>query len=325
MKELKNGGVVGRCVVQGAAARLAAYAWWLPLAATTIGGSAIAASRALERVVAEDRMFATTVGGTPARLRIEPDAPGIPILNAELARAAGLRAGALNPVFTIGSTRLSAESAVTRIDLGGGPRKRRVSWAARPYAEGADGTVGPVGLPEQVVRFQLSAPRAGERTVALPMDGVGGIFGPHGVAAAVVTVDGAPLRVRFVLRRAPTLATAGAGISLSRANGGRLEGEPSLTPIAFGVSRPVRRMRLAQPLEIGPLRIDTLFVRSSDYGNATGIAEAGVEPDPDEVVVTAKGKRNRSNDMLAIGRDDLGRCSSIIFDKRRKQVRLTCG
>ena len=48
-------------------------------------------------------------------------------------------------------------------------------------------------------------------------------------------------------------------------------------------------------------------------------------PDPDEIVVVAKGNRDANRDRLTLGADLLDRCSSIIFDKPAKQIRLTCG
>jgi hypothetical protein len=40
------------------------------------------------------------------------------------------------------------------------------------------------------------------------------------------------------------------------------------------------------------------------------------------VVVNAKGRK--SPRILSIGRDLLDRCSSLVFDKPAKEVRLTC-
>lgn len=98
----------------------------------------------------------------------------------------------------------------------------------------------------------------------------------------------------------------------------------SRAEIAFGVERPVRMMALDRPLAIGALSLTRIGVRTGDWGNAAGIAEAG-SADPDEIVVTAKGrKRDPFRDRLAIGADVLARCSSVIFDKPARQIRLTC-
>jgi hypothetical protein len=129
------------------------------------------------------------------------------------------------------------------------------------------------------------------------------------------------MRIRFDPHHPRTLATAGAGARLAAAYDGRIGGETASVPIAFGIARPVRTLRLAKPLQIGALTISTLGVRTADFGNASGIREAG--GDPDEIVVTAKA-RNEKRDRISLGADSLARCSSILFDKRARKVRLTC-
>ena len=52
--------------------------------------------------------------------------------------------------------------------------------------------------------------------------------------------------------------------------------------------------------------------------------EADAHADPNEVVVTGKGKHDIKHDRLSIGADQLNRCSSIVFDKPAKQIRLSC-
>lgn len=84
----------------------------------------------------------------------------------------------------------------------------------------------------------------------------------------------------------------------------------------------MRTLRLARPFIVGPLAIAELGVRTGDFGNATAIREEG--GDPDEVVVTGERRRNRDRDRVAIGADQLRNCSSITFDKRARQVRLSC-
>ncbi len=119
-----------------------------------------------------------------------------------------------------------------------------------------------------------------------------------------------------------------AAARLAAAHGGTLSGDAVLTEIFFGVERPVRTMTLARPLALGMLSITTLGVRIGDYGRTASIreADAPVEAvDPDEIVVTAKGgKRDMRRDTLSLGADYLKRCSSIVFDKPARQIRLTC-
>ncbi|MES1972635.1 MAG: hypothetical protein V4472_09260 [Pseudomonadota bacterium] len=281
-----------------------------------------AADAPRERVVTGEGFAPATVANVPGRFIIDPGAPSMPMLAPDFAARAGLRPGMFAMRYLIGPVTIDGSSAVTRIDTGGGARKRRVAWSVKAYAAGADGVVGPGFLVEDVVRFVLRPARAGERTVSLPMVESGGLLGGWGGLLAQVDVGGQPLKVRFDLRHQRSLATAGAGIAIATALGGRTEGAPESAEIAFGVERPVRRLRLARPLMVGPLAVDRLFVRVADFGDASAIADE--HDDPDEVVVTAGKKRKTGRDRLNLGLDQLDRCSSIIFDKPARQIRLTC-
>ena len=277
-----------------------------------------------ERVVSGDGIVTVNVNGAPGRLRIDPAAPALPILTTPYAGRARLRAGPFAFAYLVGPEQVRGLSAVGRIAVGDGarPRKRRIGWAARDYVPGADGVIGPGGLPEPVVRFVLRAALPGERTISLPLEDEGGLFGGWGGTYALVDLGGEPIRVRFNPNAPRTLATAGAAVRIANAYAGRVSGETAPAHIAFGISRPVRTMRLGTPFMVGPLAISELGVRTADFGNAAGIREEG--GDPDEVVVTGDRRRNRGRDRLAIGADQLRNCSSITFDKRARQVRLTC-
>lgn len=290
---------------------------------TIVAIAALASAPAAERVIT-DTTLAADVGGAPLRLLIDPGAPAMPIISAEAAARAGLKAGPFAIGYRVGPVTVAGRSAVGRIGRGGAPAKRRIGWTSAPYAAGYDGAIGPGGLPEPVVRFVLGPARAGERTVALPMESEGSIFGNWGAANAVVMVGGTPVRVRFSLRHEASIATAGAALTLANALGGTLDEGRSEAEIAFGVKRPVRPLRLAQPLEVGPIRLTNLLARTGDFGNAEGIAATGTAADPDEIVVTAKGERDTRRDRILIGRAALAGCSSLVYDKPARQVRLTC-
>ena len=224
----------------------------------------------------------------------------------------------------MGPEQVPGRSAVGRIAVGAEarPRKRRIGWTGRPYVSGADGVIGPGGLPEPVIRFVLRSPLPGERTVTLPLEDEGGLFGGWGGSHALVEVGGEPLRVRFNPHEPRTLATAGAAVRIANAQAGTVSGAIAPAHIAFGISRPVRTLRLGTPLALGPFAISELGVRTADFGNAAGIREEG--GDPDEVIVTGDRRRNRNRDRLSIGADLLSRCSALVFDKSRREVRLTC-
>lgn len=301
-------------------------ALWCALIPIACAGVAASAQRGrAELVVVGDGILPATVNGIAGRIRVDPAAPAVPLLSARWAGQAGLRPSMLAGRYAVGPQEVPGASAVARIGVGAGvpDRRRRVGWAQRPYLTNADGVVGPGGLPQQVIRFQLRPARPEERTVSFRLVDEGGMFGGWGASYALVDVGGAPLRVRFDPHRPRTLATAGAGLRLAEAFGGRLADDAEPVEIAFGIARPVRTLRLARPLAIGPLAITTLGVRTRDFGNAEGIQPEG--GDPDEIVITARGRRNMARDRIALGADALARCSSIIFDKRSRQVRLSCG
>ena len=276
-----------------------------------------------EYVVAGDGIIRVSVAGVPGRMRIDPAAFAVPLLDAPYANRARLRPGPFGFANLVGPKEIRGVTAVTRISLNGAsPLKRRVGWTERPFYEGADGTIGPGGLPQQVIRFVLRPSLSGERTVTLPLVDEGGLLGGWGGMYALVQVGGTPMRVRFNPYHPHTLATAGAGVRIAAAHDGRIGGETRAVPIAYGVSRPVRTLRLGRPLQVGPLAIAALSVRTADFGNASAIREEG--GDPDEIVVIGKKRRNEARDRLWLGADQLARCSSIVFDKRARQVRLTC-
>ncbi len=100
------------------------------------------------------------------------------------------------------------------------------------------------------------------------------------------------------------------------------------TEIFFGVRRPVRTLSLQQPLQIGALAIASLGVRTSEQGSVSGVPEGIAEPtagEPEDIVVTGKGlKRKPGSDTLSLGSDYLSRCSSIVFDRKKGVIALTC-
>jgi hypothetical protein len=281
-----------------------------------------AAPAARERVVEGDRRLAVTLRDVPGTLVIDPGAPTMPMLSADYAARAGLKPGMFRLGIAIGPKVTSVTTAVETLVAGSERIKRRTGWSSPGYLADADGVIGPGALPDPVIRFQLRAPIAGERTVALPLLDGGGLVGGWFGLFARIDVGGEPVRIRFDLSQPDTVTNAGTAITMAEVHGGILSGEARPAHIAFGIERPVRAMRLERPVAIGPLSLSQLWVRTTDYGNGAAIREEGA--DPEEIVVVAKGKRDRNRDRITVGTRDLQRCSSIVFDKPAKQVRLTC-
>ncbi len=311
------------------------------LIAIPVGAMAIGATAPpRERVVSGDGTVAARIAGVPTRLRIDPAAPAMPLIDRALAERAKLRlegSWGIGIGYAVGGTAINTRTQSVPIDLDTGAGKgmpigkRRVGWASRPFAIGIDASVGPAAMPEPVVRFQLRAPRPGETTTTFPArhDTVlFGLLGDFGSTFAEIMVGGAPMRLRFDPYHPRSLVTAGAAARLAAAQGGTLSGEAVPTEIFFGVERPVRTMTFARPLRLGPLSIPALGVRIHDAGRTGAIPDANAPAapvDPDEIVVTGKGgKRDRRRDTLSLGADYLARCSSIVFDKPARAIRLTC-
>ncbi|WP_322965268.1 hypothetical protein [Sphingomonas fuzhouensis] len=277
-----------------------------------------------ERVVAPDGRADLSINGVTRVVMIDPGAPGMPIITKSFAEAAGMKPGIFSIVIGVGSTKIPGKTAIAEICLGDtAPYKRRVAFTEPRFAPGADGVFGPASLPDPVIRFQLHAVRPGEHTVILPMAG-GGMFGDWSARSVVITVEGEPMQILFSPRSARTTTNAGGAVRLARAYNGQLTGAITKQEIAFGVTRPLRTLALKTPIAIGPFAMSQLGVRTTDFGSTATIADADAPGDPDEVVVTGKGKHNPKKDWLSIGADQLNRCSSIVFDKPAKQVRLSC-
>ncbi len=294
-----------------------------------IGGAALLLVGAAEPardefVVTGDGVVAASVNGAPGRIRIDPAVPSLALLGPHWAASARLRASFFGFGYLVGPNEVAGASTVARIAVGAGaePRRRRIGWTARPYAANADAVIGPGGLPQPVVRFVLRSSLPGERTVSLPLVDEGGLFGGWGGMYARIDVGGSAMRIRFDPYHPRTLATAGAAVRLASAHDGTIGGETRSQEIAFGIERPVRTLRLARPLAIGPLSLSTLGVRTADFGSTASIREEG--SDPDEIVVTGRRRRDTDRDRIAVGADALVRCSSIVFDKEARQVSLTC-
>lgn len=305
-----------------------------------VASAALADGPGAVREIPIGGLIAATIHGKPLTLRVDPAAPGLPLVTTGTAERLALRGGGIGIGlgYAVGGQSVMHHTTVRPMTLGDAPVKRRIGFPARPkttpagapwtghaYANVGDGTIGPGALPEPIVRIALRAARPGERTVALPLVDGGGMFGRFSGEFAQISIGGVAVRVRFDPYHPRSTVTANAATLIATAQGGRLTGATEPVEIAFGITRPVRTMTLATPLTVGPLSLTSLGVRTGDVGSATAIPDADATPDPDEIVVTAKGKRDPRRDRLTLGADVLDRCSAIVFDQTAKQVRLTCG
>ncbi|MBP2276955.1 MULTISPECIES: hypothetical protein [Sphingomonas] len=294
----------------------------------------VSAAPPAEQVVSGDATIPVTIAGRALRLRIEPAAPGLPLLPRALTADLGLKGGGMFAFavgYRIGSENFYGRTASVKFTWPGHkPASRRVGWLSRDYKPFADGTIGPGGVPEPVIRFQLHAARPGEVPLTVPLDvegGLGGaLFGDWFFLDGLVMIGGVPVKLRFDPHSPTTLVTAPAALALAQAQGGTMTYAAGQQEIAYGIVRPYRVMQLARPLMLGGIALSRVGVRVADADLAGRIPEEGAAApaqDPDEIIVVAKAKRPHKG-IIILGADALAGCSTLVFDKPAKQARLSC-
>ena len=277
----------------------------MPFAAVLLLLPASAAMSAREKstpfIVPESLRTSGSVEGHAASFAVLPDALSVPILGPDLVRRAGFSGGLFGAQGRIGSVRISGKTGVHGFSLAGLAFKRRAVWFDRALgadpASSADVVLGPGSFPADPIRWRLPrAPTARSRAYELPLLSLNG----DGFAT-VITVAGQRLPVQFSLTRDDNLATAQAAALLSSAFGGRFKGDPVIAPVRLGVSRPVRRLTLDREVDVGPIAIDNLLVRTTDYGSTASIPG---EEDPNEIVVVgSKQGGTKSISRLVLGEE----------------------
>lgn len=237
-----------------------------------------------------------------------------PILSAQTAASLELKAGFIGVRFNSGTNRIVGKSAVSRYRINGREMKRRVLWLPLDVAPGRAGMLGPGAVPFPIVRFELRPQEAGEQEHILPLNHVG----RDGMGT---DING--IALLFAPHFPTSQATASAGADLAANYNGKFTGAPFAQPIQFGIIRPVRSLELATPFVAGPISLSSVSVRTSDFGNVSGIPEKPA--DPNEIVVAAKAKGNTSaNSWIYVAADVLSHCSSITFNKINKTISLRC-
>ena len=264
--------------------------------------------------IGPDGLVNARSGAQPLRWLMLADGPGVPILNSATARRLGYKPGWIGAMVKVGPVRIPGSTAVLGFSINGFEIKRRTGWFERDVAPAHDGMIGPGAVPFPVVRFNLRAAKPGEQMMTLPLTDAG-------ATGAGVLFGKSKILVQFDPQRARSIATAAAGADLAAMLDGELYGPAHAEPIRFGVMRPARMVRFSRPFVLGSLRLGNMLIRTSDFGDARGIPDA--DADPSEIIVTAKSK-SKAIRVVRLGADALQHCSSLVFDKPRRQLRLSC-
>lgn len=291
----------------------------VPLAVAAVAKPADTTRQHLE--VRKGATIAMEINGQPMRIRLAPDAISVATLNADAAQRIGLKPSMIGYIYVIGPQKIGFRTDNVPYRVGDISFNRRTAFSNRQLADGADGVAGPETFPFRRTVFTLRPPQPGDRAITLPLDKDMG----RSQTGVRIDVGGRPIYAAFSFDRAESLVTATGGKWIADSNGGQFEGDAREAPILYGVSRPIRPLRLKRPLMLGELQIRNLAVRVSDVGSSQGIAEAGApDQDPNEIVVTADSKRKVPNQRLYIGMDTIGHCASITYDFAAQTVTLMC-
>jgi hypothetical protein len=271
-----------------------------------------------EFVVEPNAVVTASINGRPARMLFRGVGSSVPILNPQSANTFDIKPAFIRSgiSFQIGPVRVNGRNGVARYDIGGRKQKRRVGWFEREIAPGYDGLLGPMAIAHSVVTMRLRAQRPGEQVVTLGLSTFGYLGGGVVLRSSPLTI------LQFDPISPTTIANAPFANELAGPLRAFFVGDVRPRLIALGVSRPVRTLQFGAPLSFGAFKIAQTDVRMQDWGRTDTIPD--VAPDPDEIIVSALDKNDKRLRFIIAGADALSNCSSITYDKPKRQIRLSC-
>lgn len=278
-----------------------------------------------ELVLRGDNVITVTINGVPLRFEVSADSFGAPLLNPDTAAQLmlfpeGGRGWQFGPVTVEGVT------AAVAADFGAGPVPLPLSWTPRRASHKADGVIGVHYLPYARVTFVFHDAAEGESVQRFAMRRAGGRGNTR--IGTEVTVGKKKLMMVFAAQRAENLVTAPtANFIATHREGGFEPGTDGMAVMNFGVLRPTRMMRIADPILLGDLVVERFAVRIEDYGNPRQVGE--IAPDDPRFdrnhILVSRRKGKGSPDLLTrIGRDQIAHCSAITYDFAAAEIRLSC-
>ena len=305
------------------AAAVAAIAMTVSGCASTTGSSAVAET---QFDASSDFIIDAQVRGQPLRLKVDPGAPWFVLLNGSAAKRLKL-VGTRSAKLAVGPMELKGKTRSEKFNLNGTEARRPVMWLKGDGIKGADGVINPAHLPWEFVKMRLKAPRAGEQQIELPMrfDKERGLYYEY-------SFGGQTILTRFTLADRLTTATGAAASVIAKRRNGIWKGDPFSYAVRYGVTRPVRRMVLGQPLSVNGFVLSKMAVRIlDDRGDyrlpVQELPIVASEQDPGEDILVL-GKQRKTfgapHFWLMIGSEDLSRCSNISYNNRTRRLILSC-
>jgi hypothetical protein len=278
-----------------------------------------------ELVLRGDNIVTIMVAGQPLTFEVSGEAFGPPVINPDVAAqlmlvADGRRGWRFGPVVVDG------ETASTLADFGAGAVPLTVAWADREASQKADGVMGVHHLPYARVTFAFHDPDPAETVQRLPLARTGGRSNAR--LGTEVSVGKKRLMMIFTTERAENLITAPtANFIATHQEGGFEPDSDGIALMDFGVERPTRVMRIADPVMLGDLPVDRFAVRVEDYGEPRRVGEIA-QDDPrfekGHILVSRRKGRGRPDLLTRIGSTQIAHCSQLTYDFTLSEIRLSC-
>lgn len=282
-----------------------------------------------ELVLRGDNIVSLTINGLPLRLEVSAEAFGLPVVNPAAAAQALLIADRRRG-WRFGPVVVEGETATGLVDFGpefaGRAVPLAVSWSDRAASDKADGVIGVHHMPYKRVTFVFRDPAPGEVLKRFPLRRAGGDSNTR--LGTEVIVGKKKLMMIFAPERAENLITAPtANFIATHQEGGFEPGSGGIAVMDFGVERPTRMMRIAEPILLGDLALTRFAVRVEDYGEPRRVGEIAADDprfDPNNILVSRRKGRGKPDLLTRIGRDQIAHCSSITYDLALGEIRLSC-
>jgi hypothetical protein len=280
-------------------------------------------------VVEPDRPLAMTIDGKPLQIFLETGSIDRLVIHRDVANRLRLKPtlarGRAN--VRIGPTRvLEGRNRPVALKVGGVGYTARAFWFEGVPGKDGDGNIGPWGLPQDRIEVRLNG--AGTTLFRFPLLGA-----VNSQSYTRFEQDGGAVGLNFAVEdqsRLP-IASAAAGADIARAYGGVATEDVWEEEILLGVRRPVRLVKLARPLKVGPFRFNEIAVRIRDRLDGTGSGGAiPTAPQPNDdsaeiVIVTGQASKGPTPvRTLSIGRRSLQECRQLSFIKSQSQIELLC-
>jgi hypothetical protein len=249
------------------------------------------------------------------------------VLNEAPAQRAGLKAFPLIGKQTFKNSMVPGGEATFRGNLYDiAPRDLPKSgvpaiWVDKPIATDADGILGLTGLKADRIILELGPQAPGATTYTLTRPDAGSVY-------MRVELGDEKIRVAFEMNSPDTVMNARAAGALAAAGLVKRAGEVGFWKPFPGIDLPFERLApVAGAKLVGlPMVHPAVRITEAQAKALDAQARAGTSTDADDAdAITVTADRKRGNDpWILIGRDVLGKCSRIEFDRPGKVWRLTC-